>query len=69
MVVFLILLELAQGGGDITVGGVALAMSIPTVPERGTIVTITYIIVVFSIIAQGMTLGRLVKQIYPHVED
>ncbi len=48
---------------------VALALSIPTVPERGTIVTITYIIVVFSIIAQGMTLGRLVKQIYPHVED
>ncbi len=45
---------------------VALALSIPTVPERGTIVTITYIIVVFSIIVQGMTLGRLVKQIYPH---
>lgn len=48
---------------------VALALSIPAVPERSTIVTITYIIVVFSIIAQGMTLGRLVKQIYPHVED
>lgn len=48
---------------------VALALSIPTVAERGTIVTITYIIVVFSIIVQGMTLGRLVKQVYPHVED
>lgn len=48
---------------------VALALSIPAVPERSTIVTITYIIVVFSIITQGMTLGRLVKQIYPHVED
>ena len=48
---------------------VALALSIPAVPERSTIVTITYIIVVFSIITQGMTLGRLVKQIYPDVEN
>jgi len=46
---------------------VALALSLPAVPERGTIVTITYIIVVFSIVVQGMTLGRLVKRIYPDV--
>jgi Na+:H+ antiporter len=44
---------------------VALALSIPLVPERTTIVTITYIIVVFSIAVQGMTLGRLVERIYP----
>lgn len=44
---------------------VALALSIPTVPERMTIITITYIIVVFSIIIQGMTLGKLVARIYP----
>ncbi|GFE60706.1 sodium:proton antiporter [Geobacter sp. AOG2] len=44
---------------------VALALSIPTVPERATIITITYIIVVFSIVIQGMTLGRLVDRIYP----
>lgn len=46
---------------------VALALSIPTVPERMTIITITYIVVVFSIVIQGMTLGRLVDRIYPDV--
>jgi CPA1 family monovalent cation:H+ antiporter len=48
---------------------VALALSLPAVPERSTIVTITYLIVVFSIILQGMTLGRLVKRIYPDVQE
>ncbi|MBN2439010.1 MAG: sodium:proton antiporter [Deltaproteobacteria bacterium] len=47
---------------------VALALSIPSVPERATIVTITYIIVVFSIVVQGMTLGRLADRIYPDVQ-
>ena len=47
---------------------VALALSIPPVPERTTIITITYIIVVFSIVIQGMTLGRLVDRIYPDVQ-
>lgn len=46
---------------------VALALSIPAVAERSTIITITYIIVVFSIVLQGMTLGRLVDRIYPGV--
>ncbi len=46
---------------------VALALSIPTVPERMTIITITYIVVVFSIVIQGMTLGKLVDRIYPDV--
>ena len=44
---------------------VALALSLPAVAERSTLVTITYIIVVFSILVQGMTLGKLVKRIYP----
>lgn len=44
---------------------VALALSMPEVPERATIITITYIVVVFSIVIQGMTLGRLAKRIYP----
>lgn len=43
---------------------VALALSIPLVPERATIITITYIIVVFSIVVQGMTLGKLVNKLY-----
>ncbi len=34
-------------------------------PERATIVTITYIVVVFSIVVQGMTLGSLVDRIFP----
>jgi len=42
---------------------VALALSIPDVPARSTIITITYIIVVFSIIVQGMTLGRLARKV------
>ncbi len=41
---------------------VALALSIPDVPERKTIISITYIIVIFSIAIQGMTLGKLAKR-------
>ncbi len=41
---------------------VALALSIPFVPERITIITITYLIVIFSISVQGMTLGKLAKR-------
>jgi len=44
---------------------VALALSLPAVPERATIVIMTYMVVVFSIGIQGMTLGRLVEKIYP----
>ncbi|OEU57684.1 MAG: sodium:proton antiporter [Desulfuromonadales bacterium C00003096] len=47
---------------------VALALSIPPVPERTTIVIITYIVVVFSIGIQGMTLGKLVARIYPEIQ-
>ncbi len=39
---------------------VALALSIPSGPERETLLTVTYIIVVFSILVQGLTLERLV---------
>ncbi len=42
---------------------VALALSIPPVPERTTIISITYIIVVFAIAIQGMTLGRLAQHL------
>ena len=40
---------------------VALALSIPSGPERETLLTVTYIIVVFSILVQGLTIERLVK--------
>ena len=46
---------------------VALALSLPAVPERTTIVIMTYMVVVFSIGIQGMTLGKLVARIYPEV--
>jgi len=40
---------------------VALALSIPPSPERDLIVAVTYIIVVLSILLQGLTIGKLIK--------
>lgn len=40
---------------------VALALSLPAGPNREAILAVTYIIVVFSIIVQGLTIGKLVK--------
>ena len=40
---------------------VALALSIPSGPEREALLTVTYIIVVFSILVQGLTIARLVN--------
>jgi CPA1 family monovalent cation:H+ antiporter len=39
---------------------VALALSVPSGSEREALLTITYTIVVFSILVQGLTIGRLV---------
>lgn len=39
---------------------VALALSIPVGPERDLILVITYAVVVFSILVQGLTIGRLI---------
>jgi CPA1 family monovalent cation:H+ antiporter len=41
---------------------VALALSLPPGPERHVLLAITYVIVVFSILIQGLTVGPLVKQ-------
>jgi CPA1 family monovalent cation:H+ antiporter len=41
---------------------VALALSLPPGENRDTILAITYVIVVFSIIVQGLTIGRLVRK-------
>lgn len=41
---------------------VALALSLPHVPERPTIISITYLIVIFAISIQGMTLGKLARR-------
>ena len=40
---------------------VALALSIPAGVERDVIVAVTYVIVVISILLQGLTIGKLVK--------
>ena len=42
---------------------VALALSLPPGPERDVILAVTYIIVVFSIVVQGLTIGKLVKSV------
>ena len=40
---------------------VALALSLPQGPTRDAVVTITYAVVVFSILVQGLTIGRLLR--------
>lgn len=43
---------------------VALALSLPPVPERTTLLAATYLVVIFSIGVQGMSLGRLARKKY-----
>ena len=45
----------------------ALALSLPNGPERETILTITYAVVVFSILVQGLTIGILLKKTLPAI--
>ncbi len=42
---------------------VALALSLPSGPERHVLLAVTYVIVVFSILVQGLTVGPLVKRV------
>lgn len=42
---------------------VALALSIPPGPERNIILPVTYSVVVFSILVQGLTIGRLIERL------
>ncbi len=41
---------------------VALALSLPDGAERDVILVVTYVIVVFSILVQGLTIGRVLKR-------
>ena len=42
---------------------VALALSLPPGENREAVLAVTYIIVVFSIIVQGLTIGKLIKTV------
>lgn len=45
---------------------VALALSIPSGDTRDIVLTMTYVVVVFSILVQGLTIGPLVKRLARH---
>ena len=42
---------------------VALALSLPAGPERDVILTLTYSVVVFSILVQGLPVGRVARSL------
>jgi len=44
---------------------IALALSLPVSPERDLILAVTYIVVVFSILVQGLTLARVIRSVIP----
>ena len=44
---------------------VALALSLPPGPTREVLLTATYAVVIFSIVAQGLTVPRLVRRVLP----
>ncbi len=61
-------LQLPAGSARVLVWGglrggisVALALSLPGGPERDVVLTLTYCVVVFSILAQGLSIGRVVR--------
>ncbi|NIJ52531.1 cation:proton antiporter domain-containing protein [Dyadobacter arcticus] len=53
---------IAWGGlrGGITI---ALALSLPASPYKNIIVSVTFVIVLFSIVVQGLTIGSLIKRL------
>ncbi|MEZ4951449.1 MAG: sodium:proton antiporter [Saprospiraceae bacterium] len=51
-------------------GGISIALALSLTPEmsRDVLLTITYVVVVFSIVVQGLTVGNLVKKLGLSVE-
>ena len=45
----------------LTIAVMALALALPLGPERDLLLSITYIVVLSSILLQGLTIGKLVK--------
>ena len=48
---------------------VALSLSLPPGPDRDVVLMLTYSVVVFSILVQGMTIGRLVRYLQPAAHE
>ena len=48
---------------------VALALSLPESPERGLLLLVTYCVVLFSVIVQGLTVERVIKRYFPSAFD
>ncbi len=48
---------------------VALALSLPAGPERDTLLALTYVVVLVSILVQGLTVGKLVSRHFGQTED
>ncbi len=44
---------------------VALALSLPAGRNRDIVLAITYVVVIFSILVQGLTLKRVVRRLVP----
>ena len=44
---------------------VALALSLPESPHKNVILTVTYVLVVFSVVVQGLTIERLIRWVVP----
>jgi monovalent cation:H+ antiporter, CPA1 family len=40
-------------------------MKMPEFDGRNAVLTVTYVIVVFSIVVQGLTVGRMIRWLYP----
>lgn len=65
-------LDLPKGSGIVLTWGairggisVALALSLPAGDSRDTVVALTYCVVVFSILVQGLTIGRVTRAAVP----
>jgi CPA1 family monovalent cation:H+ antiporter len=47
---------------------VVLALSLPDGPIKATILTATYVVVVFSVVAQGATVGAMARRVVAGAE-
>lgn len=56
-------LEIMTWGGLRGGISVALALSLPTGPDKNILVPVTFVIVIFSVIIQGSTTGRVIKRV------